>query len=89
MPFWKTAIAPHIQAGKQVLITAHGNSLRALCQYLDKLSETEVLKLNIPTARPLVYELDSHLQPIRHYYLGDPAEIAAAMTAVANQGKAK
>ncbi|RCS57070.1 2,3-diphosphoglycerate-dependent phosphoglycerate mutase [Parvibium lacunae] len=89
VPFWQTEIAPAVKAGKQVLITAHGNSLRALCQYLDQLSEEDVLKLNIPTARPLVYELDVNLRPIRHYYLGDQAEIAAAMAAVANQGKAK
>lgn len=89
VPYWNDTIAPQIKAGKKVLITAHGNSLRALCQYLDGLSETEVLKLNIPTARPLVYELDKNLKPIKHYYLGDQAEIAAAMAAVANQGKAK
>ena len=89
VPYWNETIAPQIKAGKKVLITAHGNSLRALCQYLDGLSETEVLKLNIPTARPLVYELDKNLKPIKHYYLGDQAEIAAAMAAVANQGKAK
>ena len=82
-------VAPEIQAGRRVIIAAHGNSLRALVKYLDHLSEAEVLELNIPTGVPLVYELDAQLKPIRHYYLGDAAAIAAAMNAVAQQGKAK
>ncbi|HEX4842984.1 MAG TPA: 2,3-diphosphoglycerate-dependent phosphoglycerate mutase [Limnobacter sp.] len=89
IPIWKDGIAPAIKAGKKVLIAAHGNSLRALIKYLDNLSEDDILKVNIPTARPLVYELDENLKPIRNYYLGDQAEIEAAMAAVANQGKAK
>ncbi|HEX4917518.1 MAG TPA: 2,3-diphosphoglycerate-dependent phosphoglycerate mutase [Limnobacter sp.] len=89
IPIWNDGIAPAIKAGKKVLVAAHGNSLRALIKYLDNLSEEEILKVNIPTARPLVYELDENLKPIRNYYLGDQAEIAAAMAAVANQGKAK
>ncbi|WP_370263774.1 2,3-diphosphoglycerate-dependent phosphoglycerate mutase [Limnobacter sp.] len=89
IPLWKDGIAPAIKAGKKVLIAAHGNSLRALIKYLDNLSEEDILKVNIPTARPLVYELDENLKPIRNYYLGDQAEIEAAMAAVANQGKAK
>jgi 2,3-bisphosphoglycerate-dependent phosphoglycerate mutase len=72
-----------------VLVAAHGNSLRALIKYLDGVSDEDIVGLNIPTARPLVYELDAGLKPLRHYYLGDQAEIAAAMTAVAAQGKAK
>jgi len=72
-----------------VIITAHGNSLRALVKYLDNVSEKDILELNIPTAMPLVYELDANLKPIKHYYLGDADEIAKAMDAVANQGKAK
>ena len=72
-----------------MVIAAHGNSLRALVKYLDNLSEEEVLKLNIPTGVPLVYELDEDLKPVKHYYLGDQEAIAAAMAAVASQGKAK
>ena len=75
------------RAGQRILISAHGNSLRALVKYLDNLSEEEVLDLNIPTGVPLVYELDDDLNPIRRYYLGDPAQIEQAMQAVANQGK--
>lgn len=89
VPLWKDGIAPAIKAGKRVMVAAHGNSLRALIKYLDGLSEEDILKVNIPTARPLVYELDENLKPIRNYYLGDQAEIQAAMAAVANQGKAK
>lgn len=86
---WKTEIAPRIREGKKVIIAAHGNSLRALVKYLDNMSEEEILKVNIPTGTPLVYELDDGLKPIRHYYLGDQEKIAAEKAAVANQGKAK
>jgi len=72
-----------------VIIAAHGNSLRALVKYLDNISESDIVELNIPTGVPLVYELDADLKPIKHYYLGDQEAIAAAMNAVANQGKAK
>lgn len=89
IPLWEESIAPDIKAGKKVLITAHGNSLRALIKYLEDMSEEEILKLNIPTGQPLVYELDSNLKPIKHYYLGNQEEIAAALAAVAAQGKAK
>ncbi|MBM3461452.1 MAG: 2,3-diphosphoglycerate-dependent phosphoglycerate mutase [Armatimonadetes bacterium] len=89
MPFWHEDIAPAVRGGRRVLITAHGNSLRALVKYLDGLSEQEVLDLNIPTGVPLVYELDADLHPLRHYYLGDQAEIERQMAAVANQGKAR
>ncbi|MEX1045773.1 MAG: 2,3-diphosphoglycerate-dependent phosphoglycerate mutase [Chthoniobacterales bacterium] len=89
LPYWHEVIAPQVKAGRKVVITAHGNSLRALVKYLDNLSEEEVLKLNIPTGVPLVYELDADLKPLRHYYLGDQEAIAAAMAAVASQGKAK
>jgi 2,3-bisphosphoglycerate-dependent phosphoglycerate mutase len=87
LPYWNGTIAPQVRAGQRVLISAHGNSLRALVKYLDNLSEEEVLDLNIPTGVPLVYELDDDLKPIRRYYLGDPAQIERAMQAVANQGK--
>ncbi len=89
LPFWHDIIAPSIKEGKKVLIAAHGNSLRALVKYLDELSEEEVIKLNIPTGLPLVYELDENLKPIKSYYIGDEEEVRKAMEAVANQGKAK
>ena len=89
LPYWHEVIAPQVKAGKKVVIAAHGNSLRALVKYLDDLSEEEVLKLNIPTGIPLVYELDEQLKPVKSYYLGDQAAIAAATAAVASQGKAK
>jgi len=88
MPYWEQEIAPAVRAGRRVLVAAHGNSLRALIKYLDEVGDDEIVHLNIPTARPLVYELDADLRPIRHYYLGDQAEIEAAMAAVAAQGKA-
>ena len=89
LPYWHEAIVPEIKEGQRVIIAAHGNSLRALVQYLDGLSEEAVLKLNIPTGMPLVYELDDDLKPINNYYLGDEEAVKAAMEAVANQGKAK
>jgi len=89
LPLWHETIAPAIRGGKKVIIAAHGNSLRALVKYLDGLTEDQVLELNIPTGVPLVYELDADLKPIKHYYLGDPEEIARAVNAVAGQGKAK
>jgi len=89
LPYWNQAIAPDIRAGKRVLIAAHGNSLRALVKYLDKVSDQDIVGLNIPTGVPLVYELDDVLKPIRHYYLGDAAEVEKALQAVADQGKAK
>lgn len=87
LPYWDETIAPQVQSGQRVLITAHGNSLRALVKYLDNLSDQDVLELNIPTGVPLVYELDDNLKPIRNYYLGDQAKIEQATRKVANQGK--
>jgi 2,3-bisphosphoglycerate-dependent phosphoglycerate mutase len=89
LPIWHETISPVIKSGKKVIIAAHGNSLRALVKYLDNMSEEEILKLNIPTGLPLVYELDKNLKPIKHYYLGDEEAVKKAMEAVANQGKAK
>jgi len=89
MPAWNETIAPAIKSGKKVIIAAHGNSLRALVKYLDDISESEILGLNIPTGMPLVYELDAALKPIKRYYLGDEESVKKAMEAVANQGKAK
>src|SRR6476660_2266211 len=85
LPYWHETIAPSIRSGQRVLIAANGNSLRALVQYLDNYSESDIVELNIPTGIPLVYELDEDLRPIRHYYLGDPAAAAAAAAKVANQ----
>jgi 2,3-bisphosphoglycerate-dependent phosphoglycerate mutase len=87
MPYWQGSVAPSIRAGRRVLIAAHGNSLRALVKYLDNIDEQTIVELNIPTGIPLVYELDDHLTPIRHYYLGDPAAAAAAAARVAAQTK--
>ena len=89
LPYWHDIIAPQIKTGKRVVIAAHGNSLRALIKYLDDVSDDDIVNLNIPTAQPLVYELDVNLKAIRNYYLGDPEAIKAAAAAVANQGKAK
>jgi 2,3-bisphosphoglycerate-dependent phosphoglycerate mutase len=89
LPYWHDTIVPSIQAGQRVIIAAHGNSLRALVKYLDDVSDEAIVKLNIPTGVPLVYELDHALKPIKHYYLGDQAEIEKAMQAVAKQGVAK
>ena len=89
LPYWHEKIAPAILSGRNVIVAAHGNSLRALVKYLDEVPESEIVELNIPTGIPLVYELDANLKPIKNYYLGDPEAIARAQQAVANQGKAK
>ena len=89
LPYWHDVITPTIKSGKKTLISAHGNSLRALVKYLDNMPDEEVVKLNIPTGVPLIYELDDDLKPITHYYLGDQEEIERAIEAVASQGKAK
>ena len=86
MPFWADSMAPAIKTGKRVLVTAHGNSMRALVKYLDNVSDSDIVGLNIPNGIPLVYELDAQLKPIRHYYLGDPEAAARAAAAVAGQG---
>ncbi|MHA1993073.1 MAG: 2,3-diphosphoglycerate-dependent phosphoglycerate mutase [Candidatus Hodarchaeales archaeon] len=89
LPYWHEQIVPTIKSGKRVLIAAHGNSLRALVKFLDDVPNEKILKLNIPTGIPLVYELDEKMDPIKHYYLGDPDIVAKAMQKVANQGKSK
>jgi 2,3-bisphosphoglycerate-dependent phosphoglycerate mutase len=89
LPFWHESAVPAIKAGKQVIIAAHGNSLRALVKYLDNVPNDEIVELNIPTGIPLVYELDAELKPIKHYYLGDPEEAKKKAEAVANQAKGK
>ena len=88
LPFWNDAMAPAIRSGKRVVVAAHGNSIRALVKYLDNISESDIVGLNIPNGIPLVYELDADLKPIRHYYLGDAEAAAKAAAAVASQGKA-
>jgi len=89
VPYWKSHIAPRVAAGERVLVTAHGNSLRALIKYFDAMSDEAIVNENVPTGIPLVYELDDALHPIRRYYLGDQDAISKAMHSVANQGKAK
>jgi 2,3-bisphosphoglycerate-dependent phosphoglycerate mutase len=87
MPCWNDVIAPDLRAGKNVLIAAHGNSLRALVKMLDNVSDEEITGFNIPTAIPLAYELDDQLQPVSREFLGDTDAIAKAAAAVAAQGK--
>ena len=89
VPYWETVIAPHVLAGLRILIAAHGNSLRALIKYLDGVGDAEIVSLNIPTAQPLVYELDANLRPLESRYLADEDTIRAAQAAIAGQGKAK
>jgi len=88
LPCWESLIAPDLKEGKNVLIAAHGNSLRALVKMLDDVSEDEITGFNIPTGIPLAYELDDDLKPVSREFLGDPDAIAAAAAAVANQAKA-
>lgn len=88
-PYWEDRIAPELLRGRQVLVAAHGNSLRALVKMLEGISDDEIAELNIPTGVPRLYELDAALVPTRAEYLGDAAAIAAAAAAVANQAKAK
>ena len=89
LPYWESTIAPDIRAGKHVLITAHGNSLRALVKYLDNVSEQEITELNIPTGVPLVYLLNEDLKPLQKFYLGDAAAAQAKAAAMVEQGKAR
>ncbi|NHJ00952.1 MAG: 2,3-diphosphoglycerate-dependent phosphoglycerate mutase [Candidatus Heimdallarchaeota archaeon] len=89
LPYWFDEIVPTIKTGKKVLISAHGNSLRALVKHLDNVPNDEILKLNIPTGIPLVYELNKEIKPLKHYYLGDPELVKLAMKKVADQGKVK
>ncbi len=89
LPFWDSEITPQIKNGKSVIIAAHGNSLRALIKHLDNISDQDITELTMPVGVPLVYELNEDLSPIRHYFLGDPAEIQAKIDAVVNQTKTK
>ena len=89
VPYFESEIKPQMQAGKRIVIAAHGNSLRALVKYFDNLSEDEIMGINIPTAVPLVYEFDNDFKVLKHFYLANEEELNAKMNAVANQGKAK
>jgi len=89
VPYWTDTISPEVRAGRRVLIAAHGNSLRALVKYLDHISDSDIVELNIPTGIPLVYELDAALKPIKSYYLGDPEAAKRAAEAVAKQTQQK
>jgi 2,3-bisphosphoglycerate-dependent phosphoglycerate mutase len=89
LPYWEERIAPELLRGRNVLVAAHGNSLRALVKMLEGISDDEITELNIPTGVPRLYELDARLAPTRAEYLGDAAAIAAAAQAVANQANAK
>jgi 2,3-bisphosphoglycerate-dependent phosphoglycerate mutase len=87
VPFWQEKIVPLLKQHKSILISASGNSMRGIIKYLDKISPTKIVQLNVPTGIPLVYELDNKLKPIRHYYLADPRVVRAAIEKVKNQGK--
>jgi 2,3-bisphosphoglycerate-dependent phosphoglycerate mutase len=87
LPFWRDSIEPELKKGREILICAHGNSLRALVKYLDKISDDAIPNLNIPTGIPLVYELDEDVKPLRHYYLGDPEEVSKRTQSTARQAK--
>jgi 2,3-bisphosphoglycerate-dependent phosphoglycerate mutase len=89
LPYWNQTVVPAMQSGNRVIISAHGNSLRALIKHLDKVSDEDIVKLNIPTGIPLVYELDDDLRPLKSYYLGDSEEVRKATEAVSKQGKAR
>ena len=89
LPYWLETIAPMIRAGKRIIVSAHGNSMRALVKYLDNIPDDEIPGLNIPTGIPLVYEFNEDLSPIRHYYLGDPEAVKRAVQSVADQTKSK
>jgi 2,3-bisphosphoglycerate-dependent phosphoglycerate mutase len=89
LPYWHSTLAPMIKTGKRVLISAHGNSIRAMVKYLDNISDAEIPGLNIPTGIPLVYELSEDLKPLKHFYLADEETVRKAEAAVAAQGKAK
>jgi 2,3-bisphosphoglycerate-dependent phosphoglycerate mutase len=87
MPYWHDVLAPELKSGKHTIVSAHGNSLRAMVKYLDGISDNDIVNLNIPTGIPLVYELDEELRPIKHYYLADEEKVKQALNEVAAQGK--
>jgi 2,3-bisphosphoglycerate-dependent phosphoglycerate mutase len=87
MPYWHEVLAPELKSGKHTIISAHGNSLRAMVKYLDNISDSDIVKVNIPTGIPLVYELDEELKPLKHYYLADAEKVEIAINEIATQGK--
>lgn len=89
LPYWNETIAPAVKSGQNVILSAHGNSLRALIKHLDHISDQQIVELNIPTGIPLVYELDNNMLPLKHYYLGDEETVNQAVQAIANQGKVR
>jgi 2,3-bisphosphoglycerate-dependent phosphoglycerate mutase len=89
IPYWESVLAPAVRAGRRLLVAAHGNSLRALIKHLDRVSDADIVGLNVPTGVPLVYDLGPDLRPLGHRYLGDPDEVARRVAAVSAQGKAK
>ncbi len=89
LPYWQKEISPHLMAGRNVLIVAHGNSLRALIQFLEKLTPEQIMEVNMPTGIPLMYELDSQLNVLSKKFLGDDETVKKAMETVANQAKKK
>jgi 2,3-bisphosphoglycerate-dependent phosphoglycerate mutase len=89
LPFWNARIAPELRAGRNVLVAAHGNSLRALVKMLDEMSDSAIVELNIPTGVPLLYELDASLKPLSSRYLGDAEAVKARAEAVAKQTEKK
>jgi len=89
LPYWRDEMAPRLKQGKRAIVSAHGNSIRALIKIIDNVSDDEITRINIPTGIPLVYEFDSGMNPLRHYYLGNPEEVRKAIEKVESQGKAK
>jgi 2,3-bisphosphoglycerate-dependent phosphoglycerate mutase len=89
LPFWESRIVPELRADKNVLVVAHGNSLRALVKMLDMMSESDIVEFNIPTGIPMLYELDEQLQPVSRRFLGDAQAIASAQEAVRRQAEKK
>ena len=89
LPYWVDTIAPQVKDGKNVIVVAHGNSLRAIVKHLACMSEAQILEYNIPTACPLVFEFDEQMTPLKNYYLIDEKELKARQEAVANQGRTK
>lgn len=88
VPYWESEIAPQVKKGRNILVAAHGNSLRVIVKHLDNISDEDISKTNIPTGMPLVYEFDDDLKPLKHYYLGDPAEVEKQINKMKDQGKA-
>jgi len=87
MPYWNEVLGPVLRSGKHAIVSAHGNSLRAMVKYLDNISDNEIVDMNIPTGIPLVYEIDEELKPLAHFYLGDAEKVRKAINEVAKQGK--